>query len=382
MSDLEQPTASGAGNSSKQFRIPADKVKATIEDLPEAERAVVWWFYQYCRRKDLDRKALSRTLKKPGTNDYYSYDSITALLSGGRIRRGENVTPMIDAIKVIQKIEEARGEQKTSRFVQTRLHREIEKRALKALTRQRFMFLFGDSQIGKTYSLQEIARSRPDGQVIYVEMPTGGSLGAFLKVLARTFGIPPVMDRCDLTERLFACFDPNMQLIIDEAHRCLTSRYSISGLAVFSFLRELWNRKQVSQILSFTNEGRDKLLKGPHAKSLEQLLRRGFQFQLPAVTPDDDAALFAEEFGLPPAPEELTKIKVSVTNSEGMQEIKTLSYVPLALQRQVIREDGLGRWIDILEDASDLARETDRPISWGAVIRAYAEFIAAGEMID
>ena len=55
---------------------------------------------------------------------------------------------------------------------------------------------------------------------------------------------------------------------------------------------------------------------------------------------------------------------------------------PHKLQEEQIEAIGLGRWITILQEASDLARESKRPITWGAVIRAWHDFEALSEFED
>jgi DNA transposition AAA+ family ATPase len=379
-SDPSEVTNIGAP---RNFRIPADRIKSTLEGLPEDERAVAFWFAQYCRSQDFTRTELGRVLRKPGSNDYYSADSITALFTGGRIRRNENVQPILEAIATLKKIEDARAEQTTSGFIETRLFRIIEGRCLKALARQKILFIWGESQIGKTESLKEVQRRHNHGQTIYMEVPTGGSLGNFLKALARVLGVPEVLDRAQLTERIINCFDGNMLLICDEMHRCTAARYSAAGLAVFSFLRELWNRKKCGMVLSLTNEGRDQFLHGPHAKAFQQLWRRRITpLQLPAFPPDDDAALFAEAYGLTAATDEPIAIKVSYVDDGGRTKSREHSDSPLRLQRQVLMEEGLGVWIGILQDASDMAREQRRSMSWGAVLKAHAQSLAECEILD
>jgi hypothetical protein len=45
-------------------------------------------------------------------------------------------------------------------------------------------------------------------------------------------------------------------------------------------------------------------------------------------------------------------------------------------------EEGLGVWIGILQDASDMAREQRRSMSWGAVLKAHAQSLAECEILD
>jgi DNA transposition AAA+ family ATPase len=355
------------------FNIRGDTIKAAIADLPDDQRDLVWWFAQWAGGRNLSRADLGTVLKKP-SGDYYSTDSVVQFLTGGRARRGENVQPILDAIAQLRRVEGERESQANSGFIETRLFGEISRRCRRALLRQRIMFIFGDSQIGKTWSLKEYQRRNNHGQTIYVEVPTGGSLGAFLRALGKAFNLPQRVEAKQLADRIIDCFDDKMLLIVDEAHRLPVTRKAVAGLAVYSFLRELWNRKQCGIVISMTNEGRDDFLKGPYAKQLEQLWRRRIApLQLPNVTPDDDAALFAEAYGLPVAPDETVHVEITAWDQAGNERKVRHSDNPLRLQREVLKTEGLGVWIGMLQDASDMAAEAKRQVTWAAVLKAHAQ---------
>lgn len=363
------------------FKIPADQIRTAIQDLPDDQRELVWWFSQWAKRNDLNREALGKVLRKPGTKDLYSSDSIIQLLTGGRIRRGENIEPMLDAIASLRKIEEDRAGQASSGFIVTRLAREIWSRCRKALKRQRIMFIFGESQIGKSEALKQYAKDNNHGETVYVEMPSGGSVSSLIFALAEHFNIPAKSGaKADLRQRIIGCFDSRMLLIVDEAHRALRPGSTI-GLESFSFLRELWNKAQCGIVISLTNEGRDELIKGPHAKVLAQIWRRRITpLQLPNVPPDDDAALFAAAYGLPAATDKAITIEVSYYDTEGAEQKQRHTKSPLALQREVLKSEGLGVWIGILQDAADMSQDLGKRITWGAVIKAHCQSQAEADV--
>lgn len=342
-----------------------------ITPLPADQQETIRWFSDYCDRRSIPRSRMGTLLKKPGTNAYYSADSIVQLLTGGRARRGENIAPIVESIRHFRQLEETRSVQVTSGFRETRLFREIESRCKKALARQRIAWIFGESQIGKTVAFKEVARRLTPATACYVEMPTGGTVSAFIAALALRRGIPvPKRDRSGLRDAVIESFDDRMLLLVDEGHRALRPGSS-AGLETFSFLRELWNRRQCGIAISLTNEGRDQLISGPHATQLAQIWRRRIPpLQLPSIPPDDDAALFAEAYGLPPAPDETIRIQVSAYNEKG--DVITIDHKenPHHLQTRVLTQEGLGVWISILQDASDMAREQRKTITWGAVIKA------------
>lgn len=377
-----EQTEAAIGHGGKRFRISGAVVKESIKDLPEDEQDAIWWLSQYCHTHNLGREKLNALLKKPNGGGYYSSDSITQLLSGGRTRRGENITPILDAIRTLRKLEDARAEQVTSDFIETRLFGVIEKRCEKALRRQRIMFIFGDSQIGKSKCLVEYQRRHNHGETIYVEVPSTGSLSAFLKELGKTLNIP-ISAKTGIAESVIKTFDSRMLLIVDEAHRALIARKNTGGSAIMNFLRELYNKSACGIVISMTNEGRDELLNGNHKKSYEQIWRRRIApLQLPNITPADDLALFARAYGLAPATEAKIKVTISYTDGDGKIQNRQHSESPLELQTGVNQIEGLGVWISILQDASDIAREQGRAITWGAVIKAYCQSQADAEIYN
>ena len=376
---LAAPALNPAG---AKMRIPGNRVMDAIKDLPPEEHDAIWWFYSWCKKYDIGGAELGSLLRKPNGTDYYSTDSIVQLISGGRIRRGENIAPMIEAILSFRKVEEVREQQVSSGFIETRLFHEIEKRCLRALHRQRIMYIFGDGQIGKSECLREVQRRHNHGQTIYVEVPSGGAIGTFLRELARIMKVPERTTITQLRGTLIDMFNSRMMLIVDEGHRCLNGKASRGGSQVFDFLRELINKARCGIVIAMTNEGRDELLKGRHAKAYEQIWRRRIApLQLPGVAFEDDLARFAEAYGLPPAPAEEITVNVTVHGADGVPRKKPYPAVPLRIQRIVNEREGLGVWISILQDASDMAREARKAITWGAVIKAHAIAQADAEML-
>lgn len=367
----EAPKSDSLIASVSKFRIPGDQIKNAIADLPQTQKDDIWWFGQWCRKHDIGATDLAKLLKRPGTTEFYSADSVKQLLTGARARRNESVDLIHEAIVAFRKIEEAREVQVNSGFIETRLFKVIETRCLKALHRQKIQFIFGDSQIGKTDSLKEVQRRHNHGQTLYIEVPTGGSYGSLLRAFARVFSIPADIKQSELKERIIASIDGNMLIIFDEAHRFFEGKNNASGILSLGFIRELWNRCKCGVVLSMTNEGRDHFLNGKWAKALQQLWRRRITpLQLPNVTPEDDLALFAHAYGLAPATDTPVTVSVTVIDAHGREKPAKHSDTPLNLQTEINKAEGLGIWISILQDASDMAAEQRREITWGAVIKA------------
>lgn len=367
----------------RQYRMDGGKVREASRLMEDRHRDDFLWFDQYCRKIDADKDTLGKLLKKP-EGGYYTHDSVIQLLSGGRARRGENVDGLMSAIANLRRIEAPREEQVTSGFVRTRLYDEIERRCQRALVRNRILFIFGDSQIGKTVSLKEYTRTHNHGETIYVEVPAGGAKGALLAEIARAIGVEPSRkNQRELEQAIIRGFDRNNLLILDEAHRFFEGRSQCAGLGSLSFIRQLYNQAGCGMVLSMTNEGRKEFLTGRHAEALKQMWRRRITpLQLPAVPPDDDAAKFAEAYGLEPARDESVSVKLTIIDPEGRERQTTCTDNPLRLQREVLQKEGLGVWISILQDASDMAKAARRAITWAAVLKAHAQAQAEAEIFQ
>lgn len=360
-----------------RFRIPADVINQGLEKAPDAEREALKWFAGHCRARNLGRDEISRLLKKPDGDGYYSYDSVYQTLTGRRQAAGNSVEDFVQAVQAFRKITEAREQQTQSGFIPTRLTKRIWEACRKALLRQKIIFIFGESQIGKTEALQEYQRQHNHGETIYVRMPTRGALGLFLQALAVALDIPPQQKTGQLMERIMASIDSRMLLIVDECHQSVQGGASYRGAASLDFAREIYDRKKCGLVLCGTNVFRDEIAKGGHAKMLRQLwLRRLAPIYLPDRPSAEDLDTFAIAFGLPPAPDEAIRVSLRLIDSRGEEVTKSHTDNPRALQDSVIAADGLGLWIAMLQEASDLAREAKRPISWGAVLKAHAEFKA------
>jgi hypothetical protein len=292
------------------------------------------------------------------------------MFTGGRDET--SVAPMIDALARLRNIEDGRADLVHHRFVETRLATRILDLCRRALVRQALVFIYGDSQIGKTTALQEYVRRAPRGQTLYIRMPAGGALPSLLRKFSTVLGIPAGRDTESLKTAIRQCLDTRTLLIVDECEECLReSPRSTQGTATLHFLRELHDEQQCGMVLAGANTFRERLHHGCHSQTMQRLVRRGLPpLRLPSITSRADLALFASRYGLPPIPDADIGVRLTETDDDGNEKKITLTANPLSLQTQVNREHGLGRWLLILQDASDAAREGRKTPTWGYVIRS------------
>lgn len=354
-----------------RFTIAGDKIALATADMPERTRTAIRWAEGYCRARNLSYPELADRLKKPDGKTY-SADSVFHMFTGGR--EADQLDNMVAALERLRVVETERAEQVRVTFIETSLSARIFSTCRRAFLRQKMVFIFGDSQIGKTTALEEYARRHNHGETRYVRMPPGGGLDAFIRELAIALGIPTGARTLDLRRRILDCFDSRMLLVVDECEECLNET-SLRGVLTLNFIREIHDKRKCGVVMAGANIFKQKLLHGRHSASMVRLVRRGMSpLQLPAIPPSADLARFAESYRLPAIDDQKISVRAPIVDAHGEEQIEKIEHSPLALQTAVIREHGLGRWVMILTEASDLAREKRRPMSWGAVLLAWHRF--------
>lgn len=392
VTDTEAPAKTAAGNSEKaapyngatprgyhagpRFTIAADKIMKATADMPDRERNALRWAHSICVAKNMSHADLAAKLKQP-SGEPYNKDSLYHAFTGGReVGQLQNI---VTAIESFRRIEEERAEQVDSGYIHDSLGVRIWRTCRRALLRQRIGLIYGETQIGKTDSITAYLAvpEHNHGQTKYFRFPAGGGWGDVLREMAIMLGIPTGNNATDLRRMIIDSFDEHMLLIADEI---MESQSATTGsvkryLRAINFLREIHDRKKCGLVLIGTNVFRDALAHSKEARNLRQTVLRGLPAcQLPSVKSLADLKLFAKAFGLGPAPDEEISVRITVVNDDGEESQITVKQNALALQTAVNRDFGFGRWKLILQEASDLAREARRPITWGAVIKAWHSF--------
>jgi DNA transposition AAA+ family ATPase len=345
-----------------KFKIPGDRVNKATEDLPDEQRSLIRWVHAYYEEHAFELDELAAKLKKPD-GSAYSRDSLYQLLTG---RREAGVDNMVAAIKEFKREVERAAKLAAERvtitrigFVVTSLAQKIWKLCNAALIYQKIVFIWGDSQIGKTVALLKYALDHNHGETIYVRVPEGGALYAFMEELAIALRISPQQKIGELRRRIIGAFDDRMLLVIDEIHNCFMTGDGLAHLRVGEFIREIHDRKKCGVIICGTNVGQRAIFTGKHKELTKQLRRRalGEGLQLPNVSSTRDLATIAAAYGLPTAADEALK-----------------------LQREVNTVNGLGVWMTYLQAASRGAKKGNEKLTWRHVLKTHASFVALGEM--
>lgn len=356
-----------------RWPIPTDVVNRATATLPEFERDQIRWLQRYATGADAMPMEVAPRLTKPD-GSAYSWDSIYQTLTGKRSAEGASVRPFAESIERFRKMVREVESRSATDFIETPQTRKLFRIFKSALTRHRLAFVLGDSQIGKTTAGVEFARLNNHGMTHLLRMPTQGALGNLYSEFCTRLGIRARLNGADVRRRIFDAFDEHNLLIVDEAHQCLLGRTGESSAMALEFLRELHDRRGCGLVLMGTAVLRDGLRNN---RVLSQLWRRrspGLVVNLPSSVPKADLDAFAAAFGLEPAPDRDVRIAM-----EGEDGGRTFTANPLRIQTDMVRSDGLGSWVRLLEDARELAKETGTKMSWGRVLAAFCNAQAMEE---
>jgi DNA transposition AAA+ family ATPase len=341
--------------SPKKLNIPGDRVNKATADLPDEQRSLVRWLHAYYDDHDFTLDELAAKLKQPNGNSY-SRASLYALLTGRRAEEGIGVDKMCAAIKAFkhdidrtERITTERGTIKRIGCVATTLAKKIWKLCHAALIYQKIVFIWSDSQIGKTFALLKYAADHNHGETIYVRVPEGGALYAFMEELAVALRISPQQKIGELRRRIIDSFDDRMLMIVDEIHNCYVTGDGKAHVRVGEFIREIHDRTRCGVLICGTYVGQKAIFTGKQAELTKQLRRRalGKGLHLPALSTEKDLAMIAEAYGLPSAAGEALK-----------------------LQKEINEADGLGVWMTHLQAASRIASKRGQTMTWAHVVKA------------
>lgn len=136
------------------------------------------------------------------------------------------------------------------------------------------VFLFGPSQVGKSWGLIHDAEAHDDGRTIYVRCSSISGLHGLMSVIGERIGVACSGDKNAMKQSMLSAFQPDMVLILDEFHELLYSYRRESFFACAEFVRELYDRAGMGIVLSLTNLGRDRIWESRRS-DLEQIFRRG-----------------------------------------------------------------------------------------------------------
>lgn len=339
METSEKPTGVEMMNARK-FRIPGDVVNKATEKMSDENRSAIRWLHAYASEQNISLADLGAKVR---------YDESTLY----RVFHGKyegNLDNVCEEIEQFRKLSEQRSTIKKLEFIETALSAKIWKLCEAALTYQRLVMIYGNSQVGKTTALMAYQREHNHGQTIYCRMPEGGALSQFLESMAIALRISPEQKLKELRRRILNSIDDRMLLIVDEVHQTFNHRCSAWGIRPLEFIREIYDIKKCGVVLCGTNVMRKEFEEGQHRQMLLQLRNRSIaSLQLPNEATKRDLDAIAAAYGMKPA--------------EGDA---------LRIQTDTIHESGLGKWIIYLQAGSRIAAKRKEQLDWSHIVQAHA----------
>lgn len=225
------------------------------------------------------------------------------------------------------------------------------------------VFLFGPSQIGKTWALIYDAETHNHGKTIYVRCSSMAGLHGLMNTIGARIGVSSRGSKDAMKQGMLAAFQPDMVLILDEFHELLYTYRRESFFACAEFVRELYDRIGMGIVLSLTNFGRDQI--GESRKSdLEQIFRRGvhrIQVGTKSGLPlKEDIEMILERHGLEwPA----KTLRCTVGD---------ISESPRDVLHQLAKDEGLKAICERIRYAYKIARQQGREtITWEDVMSVH-----------
>ena len=319
------------------------KLKRQVESgvMKQENADLIYWFYAFCRENHYGPERASKEL---------GYDAYTTLYRVFKGTYGASVENVCQRMARFKKMTEERSRVSQLHFVETSVAKTVFEVCNASVVMQSISMIFGASQIGKTWALQEFARRNNHGATKYVRLPAAAGIAMVAKEIARACYVSP--DSCweKLRDRILRSILSSHLLIIDEAHEAFLCYQKGSAIKVFEFLREIYDRTGCGMVICGTNVLKDEIQTGKLELMLKQLDRRGIiKVQLPDVTSLKDCDKVAKEWlGLPPS------------EGEAREIIKDL-----------VSRFGLNAYVHYLKSAASLAANKDEKVTWGHFLRAY-----------
>lgn len=322
----------------RRFRIPGDTVNRATADLPDDQRSAIRWLHSHAAENDLSLGEVGALVRLSG--------STLSLVFRGKYEA--KLDSVVTAILDFKRLLEKRRTGRKLAFIKTAMTERIWSACEAALEFQRIVCIWGDSQIGKTASLDSYAEAHNHGETIFTRMPTPAYLTHFLAKLAEALRISPALKEKELRRRVFSAFDDRMLLIVDECHQAMFNHRR--GSHPLELIRELHDETGCGIVLCGTNVFRDEMERGFLADIMRQTKRRRLMsIQLPDAPTRADLNTFAQAYGLPPATGEARK-----------------------LEQDMIQEEALGMWLTLLRMGAKVAAQRQQKLEWAHVLAAHA----------
>ena len=224
---------------------------------------------------------------------------------------------------------------------------------------QTIVFLWGPSQIGKTWAAEKFyTPNNNHGRTIYCRMNAATGVIGLLRTMARAIGIAETSNGGDLIRRIKNATSPNTLWILDELHLLANTYRKGSFFAAMEIIREIHDESHCGMAWLFTILDD---VKAASQKELQQCWRRGVhKVPLPLMPTKGDLAAILKHHGL-----DFPAARLEIT-------VGGITERPYEILRQQAKDNGLKVITERLRYAHKLAdRSNAKTMTWDHFVEAH-----------
>ena len=343
--------------------MPPHQVREAIKQavsrgqLSEEDGEEIFWLYSYAQEYHLKESDLAAKMGAYDKNTLYQvFRGSYGVYKDGRSSSWNGIVKSIRAFKAVE-LEEMK--KKNIGVIDTEVKETVFDCCDAALSDGWPVFIYGNSQIGKTTALVEYKRLHNHGRTWYIRLDSGWTRTRFVRELAQMLGNGVKATKCwALEDAIFGSLTRYNLLIIDEFHLALETSSEASAKAIMEFIREVYDRTGCGLVLSGTKVGIEGIEAGKNRLLFDQLRRRGVvKVVLPDAPPVRDINQIARTFELP------------LPTGDDLKRVKAL-----------IAARGLGVFLKYLQKAYAVTKKQKEELSWGAFAKVANGYLALANM--
>ena len=329
--------------------MPPHQVRAAITQavsrgqLSEEDGEEVFWLYSYAQEYHLKEADLAAKMGAYDKNTLYQV--FRGSYGVGKDGRASSWAGVVKAIKAFKVVELEEMKKKNIGVIDTEVKETVFSCCDAALSDGWPVFIYGNSQIGKTTALVEYKRLHNHGRTWYIRLDSGWTRTRFVRELAQMLGNGVKATKCwALEAAIHRTFTRYNLLIVDEFHLAFTTLRRDRVAELLEFIRGIHDRTGCGIVMCATKVGLEAIERSENRMTFEQFTKRGVvKAVLPDLPPTRDLNKIAKTFGLPPPAGEVLK---SV--------------------KELVKSRGLGVYIKFLQKTYAFTRQKKIPLTWEA----------------
>lgn len=351
MSKIENETALMPVNASDEetgqtLNVGGDQLIQVTAELPENQKEAIRWLYSIAQSQ---RWSLSRLARETQIDSSTLYRVFTGKYEAKLNKITERIEQYRDRF-------EDRAQRTRESFVEISTSKKIWEACDWARQSKTMVFVYGNTQFGKTTAALEYMARHNHGSTKYVRLPASAGVQLMMKEFARSCWVSPNSCFENLREYVLNAIDSSHLILVDELHQVFLSYQRGSAIKCLEVIREIHDRRGCGMVLFGTNKLKKELMMGEHVDLLGQFKERGvLEVQLPSTVPRKDLGKIAASFGL------------AEPSSDAAEIIE-----------RITKDHGLKRYVLFLKSGKVLAANDSKRMTWDYFIRAHDIIVKLG----